>query len=400
MIGLGTTTPLDFMHVRFTSTNGQFTGYAVQNLGNTSASYSGMLFFDQNGSLGQFQGFNNVTHEYRINNIASNGSINFMLGSNSKFQVRSDGDLDIPGSILKGGIYFLHNLGTNNTAVGIGALQPNFSGSDNTALGYHAVLGITTGSQNTASGSNALHSNSSGSENTAIGYNALYFNTAGLGNTAIGLAALYNNTAGGGNIAIGTNAGFDNTGGSQNIDIGNSGAASDNGIIRIGDPDFHQAFLAAGIWNKQTNPGPVQVVIDQDGRMGTISSSRRYKEEIEDMGGASDGLLSLRPVKFRYRKPYADGSKPIDYGLIAEEVAEIYPDLVVRNKDGQIETVQYQKLTPMMLNELQKQRRELQGQREHAQQQDETIRLLEDRLAEIEALLSGGKVSNAAIAAR
>jgi hypothetical protein len=99
-IGLGTTVPFDIMHTQFTNTTGSVTGFAVQNLGATSASYSGMLFYDQNGTLGQFQGFNNVTHEYRINNIASGGTINFMLGSSSKFRVNSAGNVEVAGNVI------------------------------------------------------------------------------------------------------------------------------------------------------------------------------------------------------------------------------------------------------------------------------------------------------------
>jgi hypothetical protein len=136
-------------------------------------------------------------------------------------------------------------------------------------------------------------------------------------------------------------------------------------------------------------------MIDSNGQLGTANSSRRYKEDIADMGDASSDLLRLRPVTFRYTKPYNDGSKPIDYGLVAEEVAEIYPDLVVRDRDGKVETIQYQKLTPMLLNEVQK-------QYQHSSEQDQMIRteqdknavqagrirLLEERLAALEMLLS------------
>jgi TolA-binding protein len=138
------------------------------------------------------------------------------------------------------------------------------------------------------------------------------------------------------------------------------------------------------------------VMIDTNGQLGTISSSRRFKEDIQDMGDASSSLMRLRPVTYRYKQPYADGSKPLDYGLIAEEVAEVYPDLVVTNKDGQVQTVQYQKLTPMLLNELQKQNQHTQQQdetirqqQEQNRQQQEQIRKLEARLAALEAMLSG-----------
>jgi hypothetical protein len=117
------------------------------------------------------------------------------------------------------------------------------------------------------------------------------------------------------------------------------------------------------------------VVIDSNGQLGTMSSSQRFKEDIRGMGDASSGLPRLRPVTFRYKQPYQDGSKPIDYGLIAEEVAQVYPDLAVKGPDGKMQTVQYQKLTPMLLNELQKQAAQ--------------IRLLEERLAALEALSAG-----------
>jgi hypothetical protein len=131
----------------------------------------------------------------------------------------------------------------------------------------------------------------------------------------------------------------------------------------------------------------VNVVVDGNGQLGTVSSSRRYKEDIADMGEASSELLELRPVTFRYKKAYADGSKPLDYGLIAEEVAEVYPDLVVRGKDGQVETVQYQKLTPMLLNELQKLHRQHESDHQQLESAQGQIRLLESRLAALEEKL-------------
>jgi hypothetical protein len=148
--------------------------------------------------------------------------------------------------------------------------------------------------------------------------------------------------------------------------------SSDNATIRIGTQGTQAAFYGAGIYGTTTAlSGAVEVMIDSAGQLGTVSSSIRFKEDVRDMADASSGLLRLRPVTYRYKQAYADGSKPIDYGLIAEEVAEVYPDLVARNADGQIQTVQYQKLTPMLLNELQK--------------QAETIRLLEKRLADLES---------------
>jgi predicted ribosome quality control (RQC) complex YloA/Tae2 family protein len=130
------------------------------------------------------------------------------------------------------------------------------------------------------------------------------------------------------------------------------------------------------------------VVVDSNGQLGTVSSSQRFKEDIEDMGDTSDGLMDLRPVTFRYKQPYQDGSKPIDYGLIAEEVAKIYPNLAVKGADGKIETVQYQKLTPMLLNELQKQNKKIEEQEDMIELQKEQIAKQEARLAAIESQLS------------
>jgi hypothetical protein len=148
-------------------------------------------------------------------------------------------------------------------------------------------------------------------------------------------------------------------------------------VIRIGSTS-QNSFYAAGVYGVTTAlTGAVEVFVDSAGQLGTKSSSIRFKEDVHDMADASDGLLQLRPVTYRYKQAYADGSQPVDYGLIAEEVAQVYPDLVARNASGQIETVQYSKLTPMLLNEVQK-------QHQLVEQQAETIRLLEKRLAALE----------------
>ena len=263
--------------------------------------------------------------------------------------------------------------GANNTASGTSALQSNTTGNDNTASGINALQSNTTGQYNTASGTNALQSNTTGSFNTASGFFALVWNTTGNSNIAIGFEAA--SSVSGGN--------------SNNIHIGSSGAAADSGTIRIGTPGTQTSFFAAGVRGVTTGvSNAIPVVIDSNGQLGTVSSSRRFKEDIQDMADASSGLLRLRPVTFHYKKPYADGSKPLDYGLIAEEVAEIYPDLVVKSNDGQIETVQYQKLTPMLLNEVQKEHQHAQQQDETIRQQQEQNRKLEARLAALEAMLS------------
>jgi hypothetical protein len=161
------------------------------------------------------------------------------------------------------------------------------------------------------------------------------------------------------------------------------GAGGDNAVIRIGSQGTQTSTYIAGIYGVTTSASnAVPVLIDSNGNLGTVSSSRRYKDDIRDMADASSGLMRLRPVTFRYKKPFDDGSKPIQYGLIAEEVAEVYPDLVARTADGQIETVKYQVLDSMLLNELQKQNTTISAQKEQ-------IRSLEERLAKVEAALEG-----------
>jgi hypothetical protein len=262
--------------------------------------------------------------------------------------------------------------------------------SDDTALGSGALASETGGTDNTAFGWEALFDNTSGANNVAVGGGALGLNTSGCCNVAVGTEAMLNNLSGNYNTAIGFTAGMHLSAGNVNIMIANEGTPLDDHVIRIGD--FETSTYIAGIFGN-TLSGASPVVINSSGQLGVEAvSSRRYKEDIQDMGDSSKGLLRLRPVTFHYKKPEADGSKPIEYGLIAEEVADVYPDLVIRGADGQIESVQYQKLPAMLLNELQKEHRnaeeQAQQQARHAQRQDETIKKLEARLAVLEAQLT------------
>jgi hypothetical protein len=272
--------------------------------------------------------------------------------------------------------------GELNTATGYEAMYSNTTGFNNTADGFDALYANTTGAANTASGESALYFNTTGEGNTANGFVALFYNTTGATNTASGASALFHNTTGSNNTAVGNGAGFNVTTGSNNIDIGNQGTSSDNGAIRIGTAGTQTSAFIAGIYGVKTSANnAVPVLIDSNGNLGTVSSSRRYKEDIQDMGDASSGLMRLRPVTFRYKKPFADGSRPMQYGLIAEEVAEVYPDMVARSADGQIETVKYQLLDPMLLNEVQRQQSEM-------QRQQTEIRELQERLSKMEAALA------------
>jgi hypothetical protein len=265
--------------------------------------------------------------------------------------------------------YFVTNTSnaTSNTALGLSSL-PLSTGAQNSALGFSALGNNTTGNYSTAIGANSLSSNSVGSGNTAVGQSSLATNASGNYNTAVGYQALFSSTSDG-NIAIGFQAGLGLGAAGDNIMIGNQGAPSDGGVIRIGS-DQGFTFIA-GI-NGATVTGS-QVIIDGNGQMGTILSSRRYKEDIHPMGGSSDRLMQLDPVTFHYKQAAADGSKNLQYGLIAEQVADVYPELAVYGKDGQVETLQYQQLPAMLLNEIQKQHR--------------TIQDLETRIAALEELL-------------
>ena len=184
-------------------------------------------------------------------------------------------------------------------------------------------------------------------------------NTTGSFNTAVGNESLTANTTGSSNIAIGYLAGADLTTGDRNIAIGNRGVAGESNTIRIGNANHNRVFFH-GIEGVTTGINDaVTVIIDSNGQLGTVSSSIRYKEDINDMGEASGRLLELKPVTFRYKKTRADGESPLEYGLIAEEVAEVFPDLVVLNANGQPETVKYRLLSSLLLNELQKQHQQL-----------------------------------------
>jgi hypothetical protein len=186
-------------------------------------------------------------------------------------------------------------------------------------------------------------------------------------------------TIGGGNIAVGSGAGQNVAGsGSYTIEIGNSGTVTDSNVIRIGTPGLQMSTFIAGI-NTATITGSA-VLVNSSGQLGVLLSSERYKKEIQDMGNASDALMRLRPVTFRYKRAAEDGSKPLHYGLIAEEVAKVYPQLVIYDQKGEVESVQYHELPALLLNEVQK--------------QYQTIQRLQERVAALEAELHEGAQSN------
>ncbi len=253
-----------------------------------------------------------------------------------------------------------NTTGEDNTANGVSALKDNTEGSDNTASGAGALLNNRTGATNTATGTEALFGNTTGNNNTGTGFGALAANSTGNRNTAIGRSAL-GLTTGNGNTALGTNAGSALTSGNFNIDIGVDviGVAGESNTIRIGanlpETPGASACHMGGIYNQSVDPPTASsLAIDSTGKLGTVVSSRRFKHDIKPMDTASEAILALKPVTFHYK---SDAKNTPCFGLIAEEVAGVNPDLVVRNEKGEIWSVRYDQVNAMLLNEFLKQHR-------------------------------------------
>jgi uncharacterized coiled-coil protein SlyX len=223
------------------------------------------------------------------------------------------------------------------------ALLSNTTGSRNSAFGSGALASNTTAIQNTANGVDALASNITGDNNTADGFNALASNTVGFQNTAIGDFALINNTSGFRNTALGHFAGSGITTANEVICIGTQGA-------NVSDSCFIGHIRGV----TTANANAIPVLIDSDGQLGTTSSARRFKKEIKPMDKASEAFLALKPVTFHYK---SDSTNTPQYGLVAEEVAKVNPDLIVRDKNGEIYTVRYDQVNAMLLNEFLKEHR-------------------------------------------
>jgi len=269
-----------------------------------------------------------------------------------------------------------NSIGNFNTGVGGGALSVNDADS-NTAVGAAALLLNTSGTQNTAVGTDAMALNDSGSFNTANGAFALFNNTEGSDNTATGDNALLNNTTGSDNIALGSSAGSAVIDASNVIAIGSGGG-------NVSDSCF-----IGNIRDIQTqNADAIAVVVDSAGQLGTISSSQRFKTAIRPMSKASEALLALKPVTFHYKTDKTDTPQ---FGLIAEEVAKVNPDLVVRDKNGEIHTVRYEAVNAMLLNEFLKEHRVVQEQGATIARQQKQIEALTAGLQKVNAQLEVSK---------
>jgi hypothetical protein len=303
-----------------------------------TANGAGALFSDTTGfdntANGAFALFSNTTGS---RNTAT--GVDALLNNNADFNT-ANGESALASN----------SEGEGNIAIGGTALYNNTMGDFNTATGYRALVQNTTGSFNTANGKDALFSNSSGINNSATGFGALFSNTTGGNNTANGVNALHDNTGGDNNTALGLGAGFDITGsGNVCIGAGVAGVAGEDNITRIRNVYESVATERA-------------VYVTSDNRIGTLSSSRRYKKQIRPIEKASEVIHLLTPVSFRYKKE-VDPAQSLCFGLIAEEVAQIDPHLVTSDSEGKPQTVRYEAVNAMLLNEFLKEHRKVEEQR-------------------------------------
>jgi len=372
-------TAVGFLSLR-SNTNGRFNtaigaGALLANVGNPGT-FEGVA----NTATGAGALLSNTTGEENTGNgtfalfTNTEGTGNTATGVSALFSNTTGGSNTASGV----NAMFSNSTGSSNTATGAFALNDNATGNFNTAIGIQALLSNASGGNNTAIGGNALFTNTDGHDNTAAGLQALSSNTTGNANTAVGRNALVSNITGNGNIALGISAGSDVTDASHVICIGHVGANVDNSCF-IGN-----------VRDAQIGNDAIPVMIDSFGKLGTTVSSRRFKKEIQPMAKASEAILALKPVTFHYK---TDNAHTPQFGLIAEEVAEVNPNLVVRDKNGEIYSVRYDAVNAMLLNEFLK---------EHCknEQQEEAITQLKSSAAREQAIAAQQQEKIKALAAQ
>jgi hypothetical protein len=313
-------------------------------LGLTTGTYNTAIGFDSLLSLGTGSLCTGVGAGTLLVNT---GSYNTATGAGSLLSNTTGGDNTADGVFA----LFGNTTGQDNTADGAFTLQYNTQGSDNTAIGHQTLQDNNTGSRNTAIGESALFENTASNDNTAAGYDALELNVSSGGNTAIGSGALSGNTTGSNNTALGFQAGLNATTGSNNVYIG----AGINGVT--GESN---ACRIASIFGEAITNGS-QMFVNADNRLGTSTSSKRFKQNITPTSKASDVLYELRPVTFQYKKEI-DPTGKRQFGLVAEDVEKVNPDLVVHDKGGKPYSVRYDQVNAMLLNEFLKEHRTMQQQ--------------------------------------
>src|SRR5262245_32297544 len=344
---------------------------ALQNLttglGNTATGWRS-LFANSAGNLNTAIGAGTLLFNTGDNNTATGALA--LLNNTTGFYNTADGAFAL----------LSNTEGSGNTASGYQVLYSNQIGNNNAAYGFNSLY-HNTSDFNTAFGSQTLVYNTTGSHNTAIGFQALVFNSGGVFNSAIGVGAGYHLTTGNFNVAVGAGAGSNLTTGDSNIDIGANvqGLAGEANTIRIGDNlptgAAQSACYIGGIAGQTVGAGGTTCYVDNNGKLGVFLSARRYKENIQCMDDASAALFSLKPVTFRY-KPEFDKSGTPHFGLIAEEVAAVAPDLVTHDAKGQLSTVRYEAVNAMLLNEFLKEHRKVQELEANAMRQQKEIEAL------------------------
>jgi hypothetical protein len=293
-----------------------------------------------------------------------------------------------------GAATLLVNTGDQNTATGVGALLSNAVGNFNTADGALALSHNTIGSSNTATGVGALLTNTIGIGNTANGAAALFYNGPGNYNTAYGNGALSSNTTGGSNTANGVAALQSNSTGNSNIALGafaGLSVSTASNVISIGvyGANVSNSCYIGNIAGQTVGAGGTTCYVDNDGKLGVFLSARRFKTDIADMSALSEALLALRPVTFHY-KPELDKTGIPQFGLVAEEVEAVSPDLVTRDKQGKVSTVRYEAINVMLLNEFLKEHKRVHEQQATISQLKQDLQATAARQQkQIEALTAG-----------
>jgi trimeric autotransporter adhesin len=329
-----------------------------------------------NTAIGWYSLWSNTDGSY--NTGVGAGTLLFNIGD----QTTGDGTQN---TAIGAAALLFNTTGLANTATGVTALLNNIEGNGNTANGWGALSNNNgnppDGSANTAVGAGALFSNTTGDSNTAIGLNALVNNTTGSGNTAVGVRALDHNTSGGLNIALGVNAGHDVVAAQNVICIG----------LNVFGADVGDSCFIGNIFG-ETSASGAAVYVNSNHRLGTLTSSNRFKDDIKPMERLSEALFALKPVTFHYKKEI-DPAGMQQFGLVAEDVEKISPDLVVRDKEGKPYSVRYEQVNAMLLNEFLKEHRTVQEQKATIAELKSTVEKQEATNAQqqkqIEALAAG-----------
>jgi hypothetical protein len=398
----------------FRNTAGNVNTFSSYQAGYSNTSGNANTFYGASAGQSNTLGGDNTFSGEEAGTSNTTGSNNTFTGYQAGFS-NIDGNSNTSSGWRAG---YSNTHGGANTFEGAYSGNQNTTGDNNTFAGYQAGYSNTNGYSNAFFGTQAGSQNVAGWGNTFSGYQTGYFNNQGINNTFSGYQAGFNTnnccntfsgyqagftntghdntflgwesgfstSSGAGNIFIGSDAGYSNTTGSNNVYIANVGSASgvESNAIRIGSTSSTAAYIG-GIYG--INVGGVDVQISSDGQLGAQTSSRRFKEQIADMGDSSSRLFQLRPVTFFYKPQYDDGSHLLQYGLIAEEVAKVYPELVAYDKDGQPYTVKYQYLAPMLLNEVQKQHTVVAAQQDVIKTQQQQIENLQQQNEEFQQRL-------------